>query len=597
MGTPLGLWKQPARRCRAWVALAMLIAAMALSSLAFAVSVPPATARAAIDAVAHPATIPTAIVAVARLDSDPVPARIIAGEFDDHFITRPDAVIRETEQSPRWWRVTVGRAIAPDLHPQLVVQAPHLTLVEAWAPGEALPIRRAMIGLDADLRFSTRALVVPMAAGLAAGDVIYLRVHALGAVPMPVSIEPLARVHRADLVHVAWRTAILVSLALLALLALGFWWGIGERSYGYLLLTLLAQGAFFSISGGEVRMLPGVAEIAGGDLRIVRLFGLVAALSSLVFLIHYLDLRARQPRLTRVLVGCGAVLMLLALATLVGAANWIAVVANATLLVATGAVLWAAAMGSLQRQRSAYFVLLSWLPMLALLFVRIGELYGLWLAPAWVGHAFPASFVLSGLVIMIGLSDSLLQLRRDRDRVSRLARFDALTGAMSRPALEARLEACVAEAHERGVALSLVFFDVDRFKRINDDYGHQVGDSCLKIVVMRTRNRLRTYDMIGRWGGDEMVVVLPDTRLGEALGVAENLRSAINCRPLSIDGNLFEASISLGVAELAAGETAQHLLERADAALYSSKSAGRDRVTGHDPRVTGGHPRSVSTPK
>src|SRR3546814_16361696 len=81
-----------------------------------------------------------------------------------------------------------------------------------------------------------------------------------------------------------------------------------------------------------------------------------------------------------------------------------------------------------QRQRSAYFVLLSWLPMLALLFVRIGELYGLWLAPAWVGHAFPASFVLSGLVIMIGLSDSLLQLRRDRDRVSRLARFDALTG-------------------------------------------------------------------------------------------------------------------------------------------------------------------------
>lgn len=587
MGTPLGLWRQPQLSFRAWIALAVLVAATALPSFAFATPAPPATARADIPAVA----------AVARLDSDPVPARIIAGEFDDRFVDQPNAVIRETEQSPRWWRVTVGRAMAPDLHPHLVVHTPHLTLVEAWVPGEALPIRRAMIGRDADLTFSTRALVVPMAAGLAAGDTIYLRVHALGAVPMPVSIEPLAQVHRADLVHVAWRTAILVSLALLALLALGFWWGIGERSYGYLLLTLLAQGAFFAINGGEVRMLPGLAEIAGGDLRIVRLFGLVAALSSLVFLIHYLDLRVRQPRLTRVLVGCGAVLMLLALVTLAGAANWIAFVANATLLAATGAVLWAAVTGSLQRQRSAYFVLLSWLPMLALLFVRIGELYGLWLGPAWVGHAFPASFVLSGLVIMIGLSDSLLQLRRDRDRVSRLARFDALTGAMSRPALEARLEACVAEAHDRGVALSLVFFDVDRFKRINDDYGHQVGDSCLKIVVMRTRNRLRTYDMIGRWGGDEMVVVLPDTRLGEALGVAENLRSAINCRPLSIDGNLFEASISLGVAELAAGESAEHLLERADAALYSSKSAGRDRVTGHDPRVTGSHPRFVATSK
>jgi diguanylate cyclase (GGDEF)-like protein len=526
-----------------------------------------------------------------------VAARVLAGELDDRFLPRPGRVLRETGRSPRWWRVTVENPVAPEGRPQLVLQAPSSTVVEVWPPGVALPIRRSMTGRDADPAFSTRALVVPLANGLAAGDAIYLRILAAGPVPMALAIEPLARVHRADLVHVAWRTAVLVSLGLLAVLALGFWWGIGERSYGYLLLTLLAQGAFFAISGGEVRVLPGLAEMAGGDPRLVRLFGLVAALSSLVFLIHYLDLRVRQPRLARVLAGCGGVMVLLALVTLAGAFGWVANVAHATLLVAMVAVLWATITGCLQRQRSAYFVLVSWLPMLALLGVRLGEWYGLWLAPSWVAHAFPASFVLSGLAIMIGLSDSLLQLRRDRDQASRMARFDALTGALSRPALEARLEACVAEAHERGLALSLVFFDVDRFKRINDDYGHQVGDSCLKIVVMRTRNRLRTYDMIGRWGGDELVVVLPDTRLGEALGVAENLRSAINCRPLSIDGNLFQASISLGVAELAAGETAAHLLERADAALYSSKSAGRDRVTGHDPRVTGSHARFVATPK
>jgi diguanylate cyclase (GGDEF)-like protein len=112
---------------------------------------------------------------------------------------------------------------------------------------------------------------------------------------------------------------------------------------------------------------------------------------------------------------------------------------------------------------------------------------------------------------------------------------------------------------------------------------------------LRTRNRLRTYDLMGRWGGDEMVVMLPDTRLNEALGVAENLRSAVNCRPLSIDDRLFEASLSLGVAELAAGESVEHLIERADSALYASKTAGRDRVTGHDPRITGSHPRFVAT--
>lgn len=578
---PVRPWWQTMRRFRVWIALVALVTA----AFPFFVSGDPLPPD------------PRASLTVSRLDSDPVAARVISGELDSRFLNRPDPVIRAARRSPRWWRVTADRAIAPGHRPQLVVQSPGLGRIEAWTPGEVLPIRRAMSGRDADLDFSTRALVVPLADGLAAGDSIYLRVRASGALPMRISIEPLAQVHRADLVHVAWRAAILASLALLALLAAGFWWGIGERSYGYLLLTLLAQGAFFAIGGGEVRMLPGLAELADGDPRLLRLFGLIAALSSLVFLIHYLDLRNRQPRLTRVLLGCGAALLLLAVATLAGAPYWIAIVANAILLVGMLTVVLAGVAGSLQRQRSAYFVLLSWLPMLALLFVRLGELSGLWLAPGWVGYAFPASFVLSGLVIMIGLSDSLLQLRRDRDRVSRLAAFDALTGAMSRPALEERLRACVAEAHETGIALSLVFFDVDRFKRINDDYGHQVGDSCLKIIVMRTRNRLRTYDLIGRWGGDEVIVVLPDTRLSEALGVAENLRSAINCRPLSIEGHLFDASISLGVAELAAGETAAHLIERADAALYGSKSAGRDRVTGHDPRVTGNQPRFVATPR
>ena len=80
-----------------------------------------------------------------------------------------------------------------------------------------------------------------------------------------------------------------------------------------------------------------------------------------------------------------------------------------------------------------------------------------------------------------------------------------------------------------------------------------------------------------------MLVILPDTRLAEARGVAENLRSSINCRPLSIDGRLLDATLSLGIAELAPGETADHLLERADAALYASKAAGRDRVSGHAP--------------
>lgn len=534
---------------------------------------------------------------VARLDADPVPLQVLEGQFDERFVAADAPVIRETGSSPRWWRITAGHDILAADDPQLVLQSPHLAQVEAWTPGRAMPLQRALIGEHADPRYSTRALVVPLARGLRAGQPVYLRVHARGMASMPVAIEPLAAVHRADLQHVAWRTLALVSLLLLSVLALGFRVGVGERGYAWLSLTLLAQCAFLASSGGEIRLLPWLAGALGNDIRIVRLFGLIATVSGLVFLGHYLDLRARQPRLVRILDGCNLVLAGLIVATLASSSRLVAVFGNLVLLAAAITVLVATVVAVGQRQRAAYFLLIAWLPTTALLVLRVGELLGGWVNPAWMNYALPVALPLSGLVITIGLSDALQQLRRDHDRASRQATYDGLTDALTRPAIEQRLKTAVETAHDSGRPLAVVFFDIDRFKRINDDYGHRAGDACLRIISLRTRNRLRTYDLIGRWGGDEMIVVLPDTRLGEALGVAENLRSAVNCRPLSIDGNLFDASLSLGVAELAAGESAEHLLERADSALYSSKQAGRDRVTGHDPRVTGNHPRFVASSK
>lgn len=540
---------------------------------------------------------PAQSLSVSRLDADPAPAQVLAGAFDRDFVAVPQAVIHERDRAPRWWRLVATRDIARADAPQLVLQAPYLNRVEVWAPGQDLPVRRALTGVDADPDFSTRALVVALPDGLAAGDAIYLRVLPLTATPMPVSIESLAQVHRADLVHAAWRASVLSSLLVLAVLALGFWIGIGERSYAYLMVALLSQVGFFASGGGEVRLLPWLGEVAGTDPRIARMFGLLGVISGIVFLAKFLDLRVRQPQLMRILDGCSLLMGLLLLASMASAARWIALVANIGLLLAVTTAFTAGLVGSLRRQRAAWFLLLSWLPMMALMCLRVGELFGLWVNPAWVGQAFPVAFVVSGLVITIGLTDTMQQLRRDRDRASRLATFDTLTGAMTRPAVEQGLKTAVAEAHRTGQPLSVVFFDIDRFKRINDEYGHRVGDSCLRIIGLRTRNRLRTYDLFGRFGGDEILVVLPDTRLNEALGVAENLRSAVNCRPLSIDGQTLEASLSLGVAELAAGESAEHLLERADEALYASKSAGRDRVTGHDSRETTTRGRLAAAPK
>lgn len=517
---------------------------------------------------------------VSRLDLEPDAAAVIDGALDAEFAPVAGGMIHEFTPRPHWWKITADRSLSGKEQPQLVLHSPGHNTVEAWLPGSSEPVTRALLGPHADHGFSSRGLVIPFPSGLAAGAPVYLKVHSPDSTPMAVSIESLDAVHRADLGYVAWRAVLLGGLGLMALLALGFWIGIGERGYAYLSLGMLAQVGFFASHSGDIRMVPALAEHLGADWRLPRLFVVALAFLSVVFLTRYLDMRNRQPTLWKMLLSCMAVFALFAVGTWISDAHWVPVVGNLVLLLGTAVVVVAAVHGCLQRRRSGYFVLVAWLPMMALLIVRVGETSGLWAGPPWLMHALPGALLLGGLVFMIGLSDTLQQLRRDRDRASRLASVDVLTGAMSRPAIQNRLQACVEESHRRRIPLSVVFFDIDRFKRINDEYGHGIGDSCLKIIALRTRNRLRTYDSLGRWGGDELLVVLPDTHLEEAMGVAENLRSAVNCRPLSIDGHLFDASLSLGVAELAAGETAAQLIDRVDAALYASKAAGRDRVTG-----------------
>ena len=518
---------------------------------------------------------------VARMEGDPLPVQVLAGELDGEFAQVEGQSVYETSSQPRWWRLTAREAVAPAHAPNLVLRFPHLNQVEVWRPGEAMPVRRGLIGDVADRTVSTRALVVPLPQGLATGEQIYLRVHMLSPTPMPVDVESLADVHRHDLRHVALRTLVLGTLLVLAMLAFGFWIGIGERSYAYLCMAMLAQALYQACIGGELRILPWLADLIGYDPRVGRMFGMLTVLASNSFLAFYLSLPDRQPRLMRALHCCNGVLLVLMLATVASAASAIALTANLVLLASAAIMFVASVVGSFQRQREAYFMLLSWSPMVVLVILRMGELLGGWRNPEWLEYALPIGFALGGLVLTIGLTDHMHQLRRDRDHASRLATYDVLTGALTRSAIEERLEALVESAQRGRRPLSVVFFDVDHFKKINDEHGHRIGDQTLRIISLRTRNRLRTYDMVGRFGGDEILVVLPDTQLREALGVAENLRVSVNCRPLSIDGRLFPATLSLGVAELHHGESVEKLLERADAALYASKETGRDRVTGY----------------
>lgn len=519
-------------------------------------------------------------LAVSRLQADAPPAQVTQGMFDKAFVRGPGpARLAPTSPGAQWWRVMAARDIAASGEPHLVVAHPRLNRLEAWRPGDAAPQSLAAMGAEAERAFSTRALVLPLPQGLKAGQSVYLRVHVVSPVAMPVAIEPRAVMHRRDLVHVAWRTAVLVTMLVLVVLALGFWLRGGERGFAWLMVALLAHVGFLAVEGGEIRLLPSLANLLGHDLRAARLFGAIGAIASIGFLDYYLELSRRQPRVMRVLKACGAAMALVVVATFFTVSPAVALVANAVLVVAVGATVVATVTAARRRERAAWFLAFSSTPLLVVVVWRVGGLVGLWPMPDGLAIAFPVVLALAGLLLTLGLSDKMQQLRRDRDRAGERAAFDGLTGAASRQMIEDQLAAAVVHAHRHGQPLSVVFFDIDHFKRINDEHGHLVGDHCLRVIALRTRNRLRTYDRLGRYGGDEMLVILPGTRLAEAFGVAENLRSVVNCRPLSINGARINASLSLGVAELAAGESAHDLLRRADAGLYASKANGRDRVT------------------
>ena len=172
---------------------------------------------------------------------------------------------------------------------------------------------------------------------------------------------------------------------------------------------------------------------------------------------------------------------------------------------------------------------------------------------------------------------------RAHERLVALARTDALTGLANHRAFRERLESDAARARRTGFPVSLVIVDLDRFKRVNDTWGHQAGDAVLREVARRLQASARRGDLPARIGGEELAWLLPDTGLPAARDAAERLRRAIGELPIPPVGTV---TASLGVAELGPGGP-DDLVRRADAALYRAKEGGRDACVVNDgPAVT-----------
>lgn len=164
-------------------------------------------------------------------------------------------------------------------------------------------------------------------------------------------------------------------------------------------------------------------------------------------------------------------------------------------------------------------------------------------------------------------------------RLERLAMRDALTGALNRRAIMDALDTALESIDTTAGPLAIALVDLDHFKGINDRFGHPVGDDVLRRFVTVAARSLRVSDRIGRWGGEEFLVVLPASGGADAArAVAERLREAVARHSWSEFGDALEVTVSVGVALARPGMTSSELLGRADLSLYRAKRSGRDRV-------------------
>jgi diguanylate cyclase (GGDEF)-like protein len=195
-------------------------------------------------------------------------------------------------------------------------------------------------------------------------------------------------------------------------------------------------------------------------------------------------------------------------------------------------------------------------------------------------HAFAVNMLVKLAARLRANNRAVSQNVQKRRLYERAAMFDGLTGIHNRRWLDETLHRLVSRHHQSGTHLSVALIDVDHFKSFNDRFGHAAGDHVLTSVAMTLAANLRPTDLVARFGGEEFVILFPDTRQDEAAIAAERVRAAVAEKDVAMpDGTaLPRVTISMGVAEIGGAMTVPDLLKTVDLAMYRAKRGGRNRV-------------------
>lgn len=522
---------------------------------------------------------------VERLDLDVPQGRVtqlVAGTYDGAFEPQTWAAILPSPQHAIWYRVRMASDWASSRPPLFSIADPQGMEVTVYLPGDRHGTTYSIYDTQRHDGFTRHALSFLLPSSFRSTAWIYLRIEPERANPRRIEVTDVTDGRIRDLA--AGRLEVLFPAIQLAtvIVMLAFFLSLRDGMYGYFVghvVCLVLYEIYTSGIGYEIAPFDLLAPLRA---RPIWLFGTLASILLIGFSQRFLDLRHSVPRMSKWLFALCWPLGLLAICAAIPPLSsgwWVEVALEWTMLVVASSLIAAGVLAWQNGSRGGGFYLCAWIPGLLVVIVRMLQLVLHWPLPTWLELALPPALTLSNAVLAFGLTDYILSMRHERDVAHRLAEHDVLTGVLNRRAILALLRTSIAHARRTKMPLSLLFLDLDHFKKVNDNYGHRAGDQCLRAVVNPIVSELRENDALGRYGGEEFLVVLPGVAANDAEAIAERIRTGVQQLPLLISGARIDLTMSVGVATLSPGMlTPEDLIERADVALYRAKEGGRNRV-------------------
>jgi two-component system, sensor histidine kinase LadS len=535
-------------------------------------------------------------LAVQVLDAalgDPPAAAVTGGSLEGHFGPF-EARGSHFRSAPMWFRLPPlagsggesGTAANPVVIPVLLARAgmDQSVAVYALREGETVALAPATVLPQFG---GAQDTVFALPPGLDAGQPLYARVARLGRATTDVHfmISTLGRTLAQAKVHARVIALAIGALMAMALSTLLVRFVLTDRLYplyGTLFSLQALYLAYFSGQGFDWPILSWARPLSSYAWNVPVA---ISAAAAALFVREFANLRLFSPKVYRAFGWLAAAFVVLAasnvLRVIPGMSSPIAALGNLMFLGSAIFTLVVSYLAWRGGNRAAGWFLVAWallctfqiLTALRLLYGRADDAQGL------LYYGLAPSMVAAAVLIALGTSDRLRAQSMALTEAERRAQTDPLTGVLNRRSLIERLDAACMRAKARGLPVSVLFIDLDHFKQINDSYGHAAGDACLAAVIAPIHAELRQSDTIGRYGGEEFVVILSGADAASAHPIAERICRRVAEVRVEGFGAPIHLTCSIGVAASdTLGVWGQHLIAQADTAQYVAKRAGRNQV-------------------